>query len=215
MQGKEFVIQGGFWVFGQSQPYKAGRDNRIVPSQRNSELWPPTSRWYIPGHYPPPTSHSIVTSHTGWGTEKCHFWNSQLPLFMIILSILPTPVLSSAKFPWTILYNWLVFFHHITWASSGTNSVTLKMEAERSSKTAEHLSLHSAETRRQSSSAQLPWKPAQVRQITRIKHKQHSSKSCVSRYFMTLTTEYRDWGQEMLAIIRCRIFCLPGYYPKM
>jgi len=24
-----------------------------------------------------------------------------------------------------------------------------------------------------------------------------------------------DWGQEMLAIIRCRIFCLPGCYPKI
>ena len=23
-----------------------------------------------------------------------------------------------------------------------------------------------------------------------------------------------DWGQEMLAIIRCRVFCLPGCYPK-
>lgn len=62
------------------------------------------------------------------------------------------------KFPCTILYNWLVFFHHITWASNGTNSVTLKMEAVWSSKMAEHLSPNSAETRRQSSSAQLPWK---------------------------------------------------------
>ena len=24
-----------------------------------------------------------------------------------------------------------------------------------------------------------------------------------------------DWGQEMRAIIRCRIFCLPGCYPKI
>ena len=24
-----------------------------------------------------------------------------------------------------------------------------------------------------------------------------------------------DWGQEMLAIIRCRIFCLPDCYPKI
>ena len=145
-------------MFGQSQPYKAGRDNRIVPSQRNSELWTPTSRWYIPGHYPPPTGNSIFTSPTGWGTKKCHFWNSQLPLIMTILSVLPTPVLPSAKFPCTILYNWLVFFHHITWTSNGTNSVTLKMEAVWSSKTAEHLSPNSAETRRQLSSAQLPWK---------------------------------------------------------
>ena len=139
--------------------------------------------------YPWPLS-SIFTSPTGWGPEKSRFWNSQLPLFTTILSSLPTPVLSSTKFPWTILYNWLVFFHHITWSSSVTNSVTLKMEAVWTSKMAEHLSLHSAETRRQPSSAQLPWTPAHIHQVTRIKHKQHSNKSCVSCYFMILTTEY-------------------------
>ena len=31
--------------------------------------------------------------------KKSHIWNSQLPAFMIILSVLPTPVPSSAKFP--------------------------------------------------------------------------------------------------------------------
>jgi hypothetical protein len=64
------------------------------------------------------------------------------------------------------------------------------MEAVWFSKMAEHLSPHSAGTRRQSPSAQLPLKPAHIRQVTRIKHKRHSSKSCVSCYFMTLTTEY-------------------------
>ena len=177
-------------MFVQSQTYKAGRHDRIVPSQRNWALWTPTWRWYIPDHCPPPTGHSIFTSHTGWGPEKSHFWNYQLPLFTITLSILPTPVLSSAKFPSIILHNWFVFFHHITWASSGTNSVTLKIEAVWFSKITEHLSPHTAETRRQSSSAQLPWKPAHVHHVTRIKHKQHSSKSRVSRYFMTITTEY-------------------------
>jgi len=98
--------------------------------------------------------------------KKAIFWNSQLPLFTTILSILPTPVLSSAKFSWTILYNWLVFFHHITWASSGTNSVTLKTKAVWSSKMAQHLSLHIAETWRQSSSVQWSWKPAHIRQVT-------------------------------------------------
>jgi hypothetical protein len=61
----------------------------------------------------------------------------------------------------------LFSFHQITWASSGTNSATLKMEAVCSSKMAEHLSLHSSETRRQQS-VHMPWKPANVHQVTRI-----------------------------------------------
>jgi len=36
----------------------------------------------------------------------------------------------------------------------------------------------------------------------------------VSKFWLLLRKD-ADWGQEILAIIRCRIFCLPRCYPKI
>ena len=155
-------------MFGLSQPYKAGMDDRIIPSQRNWELRTPTSRWYISGQCPPPTGRSNFTSPTDWGLEKKNTFgilNSHcLWQFYLLFPPLYCHRTTSLKPSYvTDLFS----FHQITWASSGTNSATLKMEAVCSSKMAEHLSLHSSETRRQQS-VHMPWKPANVHQVTRI-----------------------------------------------
>ena len=55
----------------------------------------------------------------------------------------------------------------------------------------------------------------------------HKDKAVTTQLFYRVSVTYHvskillrkklraDWGQEMLAIIRCRTFCLPGCYPKI